>query len=85
MIHSKTAVSDGIWSTIGSLNLDNVSLRYNFEGNLVSKDKNFAFELEKQFLDDLKLSKELTISEWNNRPFRQKIAEILVWPVRKFL
>jgi cardiolipin synthase len=85
MIHGKTAVIDGSWSTIGSLNLDNLSLRYNFEGNIVSTDKSFAFELEKQFLEDLALSEELTITEWRKRPLLQKFLEILVWPVRKFL
>lgn len=85
MIHSKTAVIDGTWSTIGSLNLDNISLRYNFEGNLVSTDKAFSFELEKQFLDDLKLSEELTLKDWRKRPLRQKLAEIIIWPIRKLL
>ncbi|MEI8337846.1 MAG: phospholipase D-like domain-containing protein [bacterium] len=85
MIHSKTAVIDGSWSTIGSLNLDNISLRYNFEANLVSTDKAFTFELEKQFLDDLKLSKELNLDEWKKRSIKQKIAELVIWPIRKLL
>lgn len=84
-IHSKTAVIDGKWSTIGSLNLDNLSLRYNFEGNIVSVNKRFAFELEHQFLKDLELATELTLTEWRKRPLISKIAEILVWPIRKFL
>ncbi len=85
MIHAKTGVIDGYWSTIGSLNLDNLSLRYNFEGNIVSLDKSFAFELEKQFLNDLKISNELTLSDWRKRPLLQKILEILIWPIRKLL
>ncbi|MFA6463953.1 MAG: phospholipase D-like domain-containing protein [Candidatus Paceibacterota bacterium] len=85
MIHSKTAVVDGTWSTIGSLNLDNISLRYNFEANLVSTDKDFSFELEKHFLDDLKLSKELLLNDWMKRPLRRKIVEVIIWPFRKLL
>lgn len=85
MIHSKTIVIDGRWSTIGSLNLDNISLRYNFEANLVSTNKNFTFELEKQFLDDLHASKELKLSEWLYRSWSQKVLEILIWPFRKFI
>lgn len=84
-IHSKTAVVDGKWATIGSLNLDNLSLRYNFEGNIVSSDRAFTFELEKQFLDDLKLSQELTLPEWERRSMMRKFLEILVWPIRKLL
>ncbi len=85
MLHSKTGIIDGRWSTVGSLNLDNLSLRYNFEGNIVSIDKSFAFELEKQFLEDLKLASELTLSEWNKRSSLSKLLETLVWPFRKLL
>ncbi len=85
LIHAKTGIIDGKWSTIGSLNLDNLSLRYNFEGNIVSLNKHFAFELEKQFLDDLKLSKELTLTEWGKRGLLRRFLEILIWPFRKLL
>ncbi len=85
LIHGKTGVIDGTWSTIGSLNLDNLSLRYNFEGNIVSTNTDFTEELERQFLDDLKLSEELTLKAWAERPLLRKLAEIIVWPLRKFL
>jgi cardiolipin synthase A/B len=85
MIHGKTMVIDGIWSSIGSLNLDNISLRYNFEANIVSRDKNFAFELERQFIEDLKLSEELLLPHWRKRSIIQKFLELLVWPIRKLL
>lgn len=84
-IHAKTGVVDGSWSTIGSMNLDNLSLRYNFEGNIVSTDRKFTFDLEKQFLDDLKDSPELSLKAWQNRSLYHKILEIFVWPVRKLL
>lgn len=85
LLHGKTGVIDGSWSTIGSLNLDNLSLRYNFEGNIVSTDKTFAGELEEQFKEDLVHSTELTLPDWQKRSFHQRILEILVWPIRKFL
>lgn len=85
MIHSKTIVVDDSWSTIGSLNLDNVSLRYNFEGNLVSRNEKFSKELRNQFNNDLLSAKPLTLEEWKKRPFMNKVFEILVWPFRKFL
>ncbi|MES2059574.1 MAG: phospholipase D-like domain-containing protein [Patescibacteria group bacterium] len=84
-IHAKTGVIDGLWATVGSMNLDNLSLRYNFEGNIVSTDKQFAFEIERQFLDDLKISKQLTLPEWHARPLYRKILESFVWPIRKLL
>jgi cardiolipin synthase len=85
MIHSKTGVIDGKWSTIGSLNLDNLSLRYNFEGNLVSTDIAFTKEIEDQFNQDLKECTELIIDVWKKRPWSERFFELLVWPIRKFL
>ncbi len=85
MIHSKTIVIDGEWSTIGSLNLDNVSLRYNFEGNLVSVNKEFALDIEKQFCNDMETSTKLSFEVWKRRGLFQKCLELIVWPIRQFL
>lgn len=85
LIHAKTGIVDGDWSTIGSLNLDNLSLRYNFEGNIVSTNKEFTFELERQFLDDLQNATELTLKEWRERGPLRKILEVIIWPIRKLL
>ena len=85
MIHSKTIVIDGTWSSVGSLNLDNVSLRYNFEGNLISRNKDFSLEVKKQFENDLNSATKLTLADWQRRPLMNKVFEILVWPFRKFL
>ena len=54
VIHSKTAVIDGDWATVGSMNLDSASLLYNFEANIVSNNSKFAEELEAHFVHDLK-------------------------------
>jgi cardiolipin synthase A/B len=85
MIHSKTGIVDGTWSTIGSLNLDNLSLRYNFEGNIVSNNLDFSNELEKQFLEDLNMSKEIMKMDWDKRGLILRFLELLVWPIRRFL
>lgn len=85
MIHSKTFCSDGHIASLGSLNLDNLSLRYNFEANIISTNNRFVNEIESQFLEDLKNSKELTLEEWKKRGLIQRIKEMLVFPIRKFL
>lgn len=85
VIHSKAMIIDGKWSTVGSLNLDNISLLYNFEANIVSTDPDFAQELEKHFTKDIQTSKEIKLSEWNNRFFLEKAPEIIIKLVRKFL
>ena len=85
LIHGKCIVVDGDWSTVGSLNLDNVSLLYNYEANIISTDQDFASELIGHFTHDLEKSKEVTLTKWKSRFFIEKIPEVLIKLVRKFL
>ncbi len=85
LLHVKSVVVDGEWSTIGTLNLDHISLMYNFEANLVSTNRKFAEELEGHFAADLENCEEVTFEEWNNRFFIEKIATFLVKFIRVFL
>lgn len=85
MIHSKAIVVDGEWSTVGSLNLDYASLLYNFEANIVTTNVKFTEELAAHFIHDMHESKEVVPEEWQNRYFIEKIPEMLIRLVRKFL
>lgn len=85
MIHAKTAVIDSDWSMIGTLNLDNVSLRYNFECAIISSSSKFNQDLKNIFNEDIKASKKVNLAEWEQRGIYRKFLEILVWPVRKLL
>ncbi len=85
MIHAKTTVIDDDWCMIGSLNLDNISLRYNFESAVISTEALCNDEMCTIFKNDLKQAKELTLEDWAKRPLAQRIAEKIVWPIRKFL
>lgn len=85
LVHGKTAVVDGHWSTLGSLNLDHVSLLYNFEANIVSTDPRFAEELEAHFIHDMQKSQEVALEDWKNRFFLEKLPEYAIRLVRKFL
>jgi len=85
MIHSKSIIVDGTWVTIGTLNFDNVSFRYNFEANLVSTNPSFVTDLEQVFQDDLQGCKEVTSEEWKKRPLIQKLFENLIVPFRPLL
>ena len=58
ILHAKTAVIDGNWSTVGSCNLDAMSFQ-NLELNANIRDSSFAGELSQLFLDDLRCSREL--------------------------
>jgi len=85
IIHSKTMLIDGTWATVGSLNLDSASLLYNFEANIISTNTAFAEELAAHFVRDMSTSKEVSSVEWKSRFFVERIPEILIKLVRKFL
>ncbi|MDE2037704.1 MAG: hypothetical protein KGI69_00555 [Patescibacteria group bacterium] len=85
IIHGKTVVIDDEWAAVGSLNLDNVSLLYNFEANMVSTSSRFAEELAAHFVRDMSVSKEVLPHEWKARFFIEKLPEYAIKLVRKFL
>lgn len=53
VLHAKTAVVDGLWATVGSSNLDPLSLRQNLEVNAIVIEPGFGASLEKLWLEDL--------------------------------
>jgi cardiolipin synthase len=85
MIHSKTIIIDDEWASIGTLNMDRISLLHNFEANIISTNKWFAAELLEHFWADLKQAGEVTRADWEKRIFLMKVPEFLVTFVRKFL
>jgi cardiolipin synthase len=75
MMHAKTFVADGVWSSIGTMNFDNRSLAFNDESNIVAFDRSLGSAMHQIFLDDLKYSKEITLDEFRRRPAYQKLLE----------
>jgi len=75
ILHAKTAVFDGVWSVIGSANLDFQSLRRNDEGNVGIIDENFGQKMIDIFHEDLQNSEQITLETWRKRPFAEKILE----------
>lgn len=67
MLHAKTAVVDGIWSTVGSSNLDYRSFLHNDEVNAVIVGDDFGRQLESRFEADQDASKEITSAQWSKR------------------
>ena len=68
LLHAKTAVIDGVWSTVGSTNLDYWSLLSDDEVNAVVLSREFAAEMEKTFAKDLAESHQIKWEEWKERP-----------------
>jgi cardiolipin synthase len=75
MLHAKTAVIDGVWSTVGSTNMDLWSFLRNDEVNAVILGRGFAAQMEAMFANDLEKSNPITLEQWKKRPFTDHIAE----------
>ena len=80
MMHAKSMVVDGLWSSVGSLNFDNRSLSFNDESLLVALDPAVGAQMDSIFADDLKWSKEMKLDEFRKRPLSNKILE---WGAQK--
>ena len=75
MMHAKTMVVDGIWSTVGSSNFDDRSFRLNDEVNVNIFDEAIAARMEAMFEEDLARSEEIKIRPWMRRPRFSKLKE----------
>ncbi len=75
VLHAKTAVIDGAWSTIGSANIDRRSFIHNYEVNVVVIDPQFGRDMEAAFNEDLRDSKEVTLEQWRQRPWLDRLRE----------
>lgn len=84
-LHSKTAVVDSHWITIGSYNLDHRSWRFNLEINAEIRDAHLAKEMEAQFHRDLGFSKEIHLEEWQKRSTGRRMGERFFYLFRKLL
>ena len=80
VLHAKSIVVDGVWSAIGSANLDGRALFLNYEVNAAVLDRALAEAVEKQFEQDLKYCHRVTREEWKHRPLIQKVMEIILSP-----
>jgi len=80
ILHAKTAVIDGIWSTVGSFNLDYISVRNNIELNVSVFDEGFAHVVEHSFLSDLEQCREVDPHDFAFRSLGERLAErVLYW------
>ncbi|HUP46030.1 MAG TPA: cardiolipin synthase [Thermoanaerobaculia bacterium] len=75
MMHAKTMVVDGIWTTVGSSNFDDRSFRLNDEVNVNVYDEGIAREMEAMFFEDLARSHEIEMTKWFRRPVLDRLKE----------
>jgi cardiolipin synthase len=74
-LHAKTIVIDGRVSSVGTANLDNRSLKLNFEMNAFIYDSEISSQLEQIYQEDMKSCRLLTLSEHKQRRLSRKIKE----------
>ena len=75
LLHAKTAVIDGVWSTVGSSNFDYRSFLHNNEANAVILGQAFGQQMEALFLQDLQHSRRIRLREWEQRPLWLRAKE----------
>jgi len=76
-MHAKTARIDGVWSTIGSTNMDWRSFLHNDEINAVILGRGFAAQMERMFADDLAESDAIALDQWQHRSLMSRLKERL--------
>jgi cardiolipin synthase len=75
MLHAKTALIDGVWSTVGSTNLDWRSFLHNQEVNAVVLGKDFGQRMRAAFDADLAASTQITLEQWQQRSPAERVKE----------
>ena len=76
VLHSKTALIDGVWATVGSTNLDWRSFLHNRELNAVVLGAEFGKQIQAMFEKDLAESDEVTLEAWQSRPLQMRAKEM---------
>jgi cardiolipin synthase len=85
MVHAKTATIDGSWTTIGTANVDRLSMTGNYEINVEIIDASLAEEMERIYRTDLTNSLQLTMAEWQSRDVYARFTEAILIPLRPLL
>jgi cardiolipin synthase A/B len=83
MMHVKMLVIDGLWSAIGTTNLDNRSFEHNDEVNLGIRDEGIAARLSADNDADIERSEEITRESWKRRPMLEKLIGTVAWVLER--
>ena len=85
MVHAKTSTIDGNWSTVGTANIDRLSLTGNYEINVEVIDDGDGAAMEEIFAVDETNCLELTRGEWEARDLHRRFTEFVLGPLRPLL
>ena len=76
LLHAKTALIDGVWSTVGSTNLDWLSAEYNQEISAVVLGQEFGAQMTAMFEKDIESSRLVTLEKWRQRSISVRLKEL---------
>jgi cardiolipin synthase len=79
MLHAKALLVDGLWTVIGTTNLDNRSFEHNDEVNVAIRDEDVTARLAADFEADLAGGREVTFDMWDRRPLWEKLIGTVAW------
>jgi cardiolipin synthase len=85
VLHAKTGVIDGRWSTVGSTNMDTRSFLHNSEINVIVIDQDFGAAMESAFAEDLRDSDPVLLEQWRQRPLVDRLKEWAASPFAYWL
>jgi cardiolipin synthase A/B len=83
-LHAKVAVIDNVWATVGSSNLDPLSLLLAREANIVMQDADFAQSLRQRLLQAIASEgKRVDAMQMATRPWTQRFNEMLAFAIMR--
>jgi cardiolipin synthase A/B len=85
MLHTKLLVIDAEFVSVGSTNFDMRSIRLNDEASLNIYSNNFATQMTEVFEADLLSAEPYSLADWKSRPWREKVSEKILVPIRSQL
>jgi cardiolipin synthase len=85
ILHAKTCVIDNFWTSIGSYNLDRISVHNNLELNINIYNYEVAAKMKEYFMEDLSCSEEIKMEYLNSIPLSTKFLSRIMFALKNFL
>lgn len=86
LLHAKVMCVDKSWATVGSSNLDPLSMVMNLEANLIVRDKDFAHTLADELAHDFLQSQRISPNETTHRFWHNRITRgLIAWVAKSYL
>ena len=85
MMHAKAAIIDSVWASVGSYNLDSLSLTRNLEVMIEVIDPALASEADRRFIQDAEACIPLTVESLEQRPMVDKMLSWFFYQFRRWM